>query len=79
MGCSCQTPVCFLLEVSTNGLTVGSHWFGLIFKASFPHLGKVVASHTVQSSGEHGISDGTGEPDWRFRAMWLGWVGLDHG
>lgn len=63
MGCSCWTPICFLLEASRNGLTVGGSWFGLIFKASFPHLDRVVASHTVQSLGEHGVGDGTGEPD----------------
>lgn len=67
-------PFVFLLKASRNGLTVGGSWFGLIFKASFPRLGRVVASHTM-----HSVGDGTGEPNWQFRAVPLGWVSLDHG
>lgn len=74
MGCSCSTPISFLWEASRNGLTFGGSWFGLIFKASFPHLGRVVVSHTLQSLGERGVGDGTGSPTSSLEPC--GWVGL---
>lgn len=60
-------------------MTVGGSWFDLVFKAIFPHLGRAVASHNMQSLGEHSVGDGPEEPGWQFRVVWLGCIDLDHG
>lgn len=55
-------------------MIVGGSWFGLIFKGSFPHLGRVVVSHTVQGTEGTVLVMALGSPTGDSEPC--GWVGL---